>query len=67
LGSVWVRNSLSDEIKSVFAAFSFEDDLFMMEFVVFRKEWGDCYAVENHSESVAVLFPKAISSSPIEG
>jgi len=34
LGSIRVRNSLSDEIKSVITAFSVEDDLFMMKIVV---------------------------------
>jgi len=67
LGSIRVRNSLSDEIKSVITAFSVEDDLFMMKIVVWGKEFGNPYAVKDYIESVAVLVPKAISGSPIKG
>ena len=67
LGSIGVGSSLSNKIKSVLTVFSLEVKLFMVEFVVFRKELGNLFAVEDHSESVAVLIPETISGSPIKG
>ena len=61
LRTVWIRDSCSDEIDSVFSVSSFKFECFFVNFVVFGEEIFDKLSIENNFKSVTFLVPKAIS------